>query len=101
MLSGKSALYTQVFVNGDYDNKFRDNFTAEKNNEVVFTLPEILKDSGGYTHLPSTRSFIHLLRTTLIKTTADACSKKALSWNRMINFDDPDELKDEMEYIRS
>ena len=96
MLSGKSALYTQVFVNGDYDNKFRDNFTAEKNNEVVFTLPEILKDSGGYYTFAINKVFHSPTQNDFDKTTADACSKN-LSWNRMINFDDPDELKDEME----
>lgn len=75
MLSGKSALYTQVFVNGDYDNKFRDNFTAEKNNEVVFTLPEILKDSGGYYTFAINKVFHSPTQNDFDKTTADACSK--------------------------
>jgi arylsulfatase A-like enzyme len=51
MLTGKDPNYTQVYNNSvDYHPypQFRDLFGPATNNETVYTLPEILKDSMGY-----------------------------------------------------
>ena len=90
--SGKDLNYTQVYNNSDYESKFRENFTAAKNNEEVFTLPEILKDSGGYYtyainklfHNPNENDFDKMVGT-------PECEKK-LSWNKMDYFGDSDSI---------
>lgn len=87
MLSGKDAIYTQVFNNNDYSNNFRNNFTAADGNETVFTLPEILKDSGGYYTMAINKVFHSQKQNDYDKVTADPCAKD-LSWNKMLDFED-------------
>ena len=49
LITGKDAYYTKVYNNDDIGCKnFRNNFTEAKGNPTVFTIPELLKDSGGY-----------------------------------------------------
>lgn len=86
-MSGKDIDYIQVYNNNDYNNIFRDNFTEEKGNATVFTLPEVLKDSGGYYTYGINKIFHNSDKNDYDKTTADACAKE-WSWNRMINFGD-------------
>lgn len=87
MLSGKDAIYTQVFNNNDYSSNFRNNFTAAEGNETVFTLPEILKDSGNYYTMAINKVFHSQKQNDYDKITADPCAKN-LSWNRMLDFED-------------
>lgn len=86
MLSGKDVYYTGVFNNNDYTSEFRENFNEEKGNEVVFTLPEILKDSGGYFTYAINKIFHNPDKNDFDKITGDACAKSQ-SWNRMTNFE--------------
>jgi len=84
MLSGRDAGYTQVYNNEDYENVFRNNFTAAENNEEVYTLPQILKDSAGYFtyaidkvfHSPAENDFDKFSPT---------CERDK-SWNKMVNI---------------
>ncbi|MFN3940898.1 MAG: sulfatase-like hydrolase/transferase, partial [Chitinophagales bacterium] len=87
MLAGKDVFYTKVYNNNDYNNAFRENFNEEKGNAVVFTLPEILKDSGGYYTYAINKVFHNPDKNDFDKVTGDPCAKKQ-SWNQMQNFDD-------------
>jgi len=88
-LSGKDPIYTQVLSNDDYIGVFRDNFTAAKGNEEVFTLPEILKDSGGYFTYAINKVFHSPSQNDYDKDTDDPCNKD-LSWNNMKYFEESD-----------
>ncbi|MBC8045243.1 MAG: sulfatase-like hydrolase/transferase [Fimbriimonadaceae bacterium] len=96
MLSGKDMAYTKVYSNSDYDGVFRDEFTVAKNNEEVFTLPEILKDNGGYYTYAINKVFHSPTENDYDDVTADACSK-SLSWNKMVNINEPAWVKDIMD----
>lgn len=86
-LSGKDVAYTQVYNNDDYNEEFRDNFADSLGNEEVITLPEHLKNVGGYYtiginkifHKPSNRDYDN--------TVYDPCLK-ALSWSKVSSFND-------------
>lgn len=93
MLSGKDLQYTQVYTNNDYETKFRENFTAEKNNEEVFTLPEILKDSGGYYTHAINKIFHNDENNDYANAPLDDCDRPR-SWNSMQVFNDEDWLND-------
>ncbi|MFN0274479.1 MAG: sulfatase-like hydrolase/transferase [Chitinophagales bacterium] len=87
MLSGKDLEYTQVYKNEGYNYIFRENFTIEKNNAEVFTLPEILKDSGGYYTYAINKIFHNDSHNDYDNITSDGCAKN-LSWNRMHTFNE-------------
>ncbi len=48
-LSGKSAIYTGVLNNDTVYPVFRDNFRELAQDTLVYTLPEVMRDSGYYT----------------------------------------------------
>lgn len=48
-MSGKSAVYTGVLNNDSVRPVFRDNFRDLAQDTVVYTIPEVLRDSGYYT----------------------------------------------------
>lgn len=79
--SGKDLYYTGVYVNEQYQPVFRDNFTEEKGNSEVYTLPEILKDSGGYFTYSINKTFHTPAENDYDEITGDPCSK-TMSWNR-------------------
>lgn len=93
MLSGKDLQYTQVYTNNDYESKFRENFTAEKNNEEVFTLPEILKDSGGYYTHAINKIFHNDENNDYVNAPIDDCERPR-SWNSMQVFSDEEWLNE-------
>ncbi|MFI5173172.1 MAG: sulfatase-like hydrolase/transferase, partial [Chitinophagales bacterium] len=90
MLTGKDLFYTQVYINPTCK-PFRDYFTAAKNNEEVFTLPEYLKDNGYFTY--GINKTYHCFDTyfDFDSTTADPCSKE-LSWSKYSLFTGADDL---------
>ena len=88
--SGKDLAYTQVYNNDDYVSKFRENFTAEKNNALVYSLPEILKDSGGYFTYGINKLFHNPSSNDFDKPDSVALCEKKLSWNNMVFFEDED-----------
>lgn len=88
--SGKDLSYTRVFNNEDYLSKFRDNFTVEEENETVYTLPEILKDSGGYYTYGINKLFHNPSANDFDKTVGTEMCDKTLSWNKMVFFEDED-----------
>lgn len=92
--SGKDLAYTQVFNNEDYASKFRDNFTAAKNNALVYTLPEILKDSGGYFTYGINKLFHNPNSNDFDKTVGVEMCDKGLSWNKMTFLEDEDSTLD-------
>ncbi len=85
-LSGKDLLYTNVYNNSDYQNNFRSNFNVENGNEEVFTLPEILKDSGGYFTFGINKIF-HNHDSNDFDFSAKPPCEKANSWNRMAFYE--------------
>lgn len=81
-ISGKDVNYTQVFNNNVVKcQNFRSNFTAAKNNETVYTIPEVLKDSGGYYTLNISKIMAcHEEYPDFDTLTAEPCDK-GLSWS--------------------
>lgn len=90
--SGKDLQYTQVFNNEDYQSKFRDNFTLEKNNEEVFTFPQLLKDSAGYFTYAINKLFHNPNENDFDKTVGTPACERTLSWSEMRFFEDSDSL---------
>lgn len=89
-LSGKDINYTQVFNNADYPGHFREAFVPEKNNDVVYTLPEILKDSGGYYTYCINKIFHSDHEGDFDDNMShDECDKR-FSWNRQTNIQESD-----------
>lgn len=81
-LSGKSPDYTKVLIGEDYVKEdFRSNFDS-----TVFTIPQILKDSGGY-YTAMVNKVFHVrnqepgLRDVDFDTSAVHPCEKAQSWN--------------------
>lgn len=91
-LSGKDLAYTQVYNNGDYPGKFRDVFTTETENQVVYALPEILKDSAGYFTYGINKVFHNPSNNDFDKSVGTPMCDKTLSWNRMEFLEDSDAM---------
>ena len=96
MLSGKDVHYTNVFDNTDYIAEFRDNFNEEAGNELVYTLPEILKDSGQYFTFAINKVFHNPSNNDYDAAGSNNCNR-AQSWNRMINFSESGSITAELE----
>ncbi len=87
LLSGKLPDYTGIYEGGAYENSnFRGNFLGQP----VFTLPEVLKDSGGY-FTAGVRKIFHTRNhnlpnsdADLDESTSDECAR-GKSWSRWIN----------------
>jgi len=87
MLSGKLPDYTAIYEGGQYnDGDFRSNFHGQP----VFTLPEVLKDSGGY-FTTGVRKIFHGRNHSLPandldvdESTSDNCAR-GKSWSRWNN----------------
>lgn len=92
--SGKDIDYTKVYNNDDYISKFRDNFTVAENNSVVYTIPEILKDSGGYFTFGINKLFHNPNENDYDKTVGTPMCEKEKSWNRMSFHEDVDTVLD-------
>ena len=99
-LSGKDLLYTQVYDNNNYLDEFRDNFTEANNNEEVITLPEHLKDAGGYYTISVNKVFHDAFNKDFDNVISDPCLK-TLSWSRATSFNDFAWLLTEMEIYNS
>ncbi len=81
ILSGKDCDYTQVYDNTGYACTFRNNFKVEYGNEEVFTLPEYLKNVGGYYTYTIGKIFhCYEAYADFDSTVADPCAR-GLSWN--------------------
>lgn len=87
LLSGKDLLYTNIYANNNYLENFRQNFTAANNNEEVITLPEHLKNIGGYYTVGVNKVFHKPFNTDFDTINNDPCAKE-LSWSRVSNFSD-------------
>jgi len=97
-LSGKDLYYTKVYTNDDYNSVFRANFNVEKNNSEVFTLPQILKDSGNYFTYSINKTFHNPSENDFDQNETEPCSKE-LSWNRKsLNFDSETQLQKWKDY---
>lgn len=91
-LSGKDIQYTGVYNNEDYASKFRENFSVANGNEIVYSLPQILKDSAGYFTYGINKIFHNPNNNDFDKTIATPACDKTLSWNRMDFIEDSDSL---------
>lgn len=89
MITGKDCKYTGVYNNPDHKcHDFRIMFKPAYGNETVFTIPEILKDSGGYfTYEINKIMHCHENLIDYDDVTPDMC-EKSLSWNRVLYYDD-------------
>lgn len=81
MLSGKDCYYTKVYNNEDYTGVFRNNFNAAKGNATVYTIPELLKNSGLYYTYAIGKIFHSESDNDYDKTGPAGCTKSK-SWNR-------------------
>lgn len=98
MMSGKDCIYTKVVNNAETLAQFRTNFTAENENEEVYTFAEILKDSGNYYTYAINKVFHSKNENDFDNTGTPAC-EKAQSWNSQSVFDeDPDFLMETLTY---
>lgn len=83
MLSGKDVDYTGITRNVKVDS-FRELFTPAKGNATMFTLPEVLKDSGGYYTVGINKLFHNFFRpgydNDFDHTHPDPCTR-AKSWS--------------------
>ena len=88
-MSGKDLEYTKVYNDVGYEKIFREIFRPEQGNEVVYTLPEILKDSAGYFTYGINKIFFGWAEqgydNDYRADSLEECSKD-LSWNRFIDF---------------
>jgi len=87
LFTGKDCRYTNVYHNGDYKcGSFRANFTAEEQNEIVYTLPEVLKNSGGYFTYSISKFFhCHNNLPDFDGDTPNTCDR-SFSWNQYLVF---------------
>lgn len=84
-LTGKDCAYTQVY-NNMACHPFRSYFNEADGNGVVYTLPEIMKDSGGYFTF-GINKINHCFDTWPdLDTTAAAPCNREWSWNRYSLF---------------
>lgn len=88
-LTGKDVAYTQIYINNTCS-PFRSYFTEAKGNAFIYTLPEYLKDDGGY-YTYGINKIYHCFDSypDYDDSTADPCSK-GLSWNKYSWFYDGD-----------
>lgn len=87
-ITGKDCDYTKIYHNSMLKcSSFRYNFNAAKGNAVIYTIPQILKDSGNYfTYSISKVMHCHDEQPDFDSLTADPCMRQ-LSWNKCIVFD--------------
>ncbi|MBC8045708.1 MAG: sulfatase-like hydrolase/transferase [Fimbriimonadaceae bacterium] len=90
-LSGKDVLYTDVFNNSDYLGAFRNNFTTDGNNAEVYTLPQTLKDNGGYYTYAINKIFHSQEENDMDKSSNPVCEKEQ-SWSRLTTMEESEEL---------
>lgn len=91
-LSGKDIGYTGIYNNEDYPGNFRDVFSTATQNELVYTLPEILKDSAGYFTYGINKVFHNPTNNDFDKSPGVDTCNKLQSWNRMSLVEDSDSL---------
>lgn len=96
LMSGKDMKYTQVYDNNDYLSEFRDNFTAEKGNEEVISIPEYLKNTGQYYTCGINKVFHDSFDKDYDADTEDPCLK-TLSWSKVIAFSNWDSTSEKLE----
>lgn len=89
-MTGKDLAYTQVYQNPNCK-PFREYFKSSLQNEEVFTLPEYLKDAGGYFTYGINKIY-HCFDSDYDydSITTDPCSK-TLSWSKYSLFIDGDD----------
>lgn len=86
-LSGKDLFYTQLYDNNNYIDVFRDMFTEANNNAEVITLPEHLKNAGGYYTIGINKIFHDAPYKDYDTETVDPCLK-TLSWSKAISINE-------------
>ncbi len=88
MFTGKDTEYTNIYHNSDLQcADFRNNFSADEGNEVIYTIPQILKDSGGYYTYSISKIFhCHDANADYDSLNPDICNRE-LSWNKLVYFD--------------
>ncbi|HMX03569.1 MAG TPA: sulfatase-like hydrolase/transferase [Chitinophagales bacterium] len=99
MITGKDTYYTKVYNNDDIGCKnFRKNFREEKGNEVVFTIPELLKDSGGYFTYTLSKVMHCYPGLPDYDTSNVAMCDKGLSWNKAFSYGQGGDMTDVLDY---
>lgn len=99
LFTGKDCNYTKVYHNSEYKcGNFRDNFTPAEGNEQVFTLPEILKNEGGYYTYGISKFFhCHQNLPDYDSLNPNIC-ERSLSWNKLLVFNNTGEEEDVYDY---
>lgn len=87
LITGKDCYYTKVYNNDDIGCKnFRKNFSIAKGNPTVFTMPELLKDSGGYFTYTLSKVMHCYVGLPDYDTSNVAMCDKGLSWNKAFSY---------------
>lgn len=87
MITGKDTYYTKVYNNDDIGCKnFRKNFREELGNEIVYTMPELLKDSGGYFTYTLSKVMHCYVGLPDYDTSNVPMCEKGLSWNKAFSY---------------
>jgi arylsulfatase A-like enzyme len=99
LFTGKDCAYTQVYHNSEYTcGNFRDNFTPAEGNEEVFTLPEVLKNEGGYYTYGISKFFhCHQNLPDYDSLNPDVC-ERSQSWNKLLVFNNTGEEEEVFNY---
>jgi len=99
LITGKDCYYTKVYNNDDIGCKgFRKNFTVAKGNPTVFTMPELLKDSGGYfTYTLSKVMHCYVGLPDYDTANVPACEKD-LSWSKAFSYGQGGDMESILDY---
>ncbi len=99
LITGKDTYYTKIYNNDDIGCKeFRKNFTVAKGNPTVFTMPQLLKDSGGYyTYTLSKVMHCYVGLPDFDTTNVGACNK-GLSWSQAFSYGQGGDLDPILDY---
>ncbi len=91
-LLGKSCDYHQIFTNDIECDSFRSDFPSDL---FILTLPEYLKDAGGYFTYSINKVFhCNESEPDFDQYTIDPCSK-SLSWNKAVITEQDDAIQDQ------
>jgi len=99
LITGKDTYYTRVYNNDDIGCKnFRKNFKEAYDNEVVFTMPELLKDSGGYyTYMLSKVMHCYVGLPDYDTSNVSPCEKD-LSWSKAFSYGQGGDMEPILDY---
>ena len=99
LITGKDVFYTKVYNNDDIGCKnFRNNFKPALGNETVYTMPEMLKDSGGYFTYTLSKVMHCYVGLPDYDTSAVPACEKDLSWSKAFSYGQGGDMEAVLDY---